>query len=80
MGIFDSVYVPCPSCGKEHELQSKAGDPYLNRYTLADAPRVVKADLNGARMTCECGTTFGIVSEVIARVSLIPADEGGTDG
>ena len=68
MGIFDSVYVPCPGCGKEHELQSKAGDPYLDRFTLDNAPDVVLADISGQQVTCECGFTFAITTKVSAEV------------
>jgi len=68
MGIFDSVYVTCPDCGKEHEIQSKAGDPYLNRFTLDTAPAVVLADINGAAVSCDCGETLTVFSSVHAEL------------
>jgi len=84
MGMFDSVYVPCPRCGKEHEFQSKAApDPCLNRYTLDDAPDVVLADIGGGTVACECGLTFAIVVRVLAGVvpltSANPGEEAPDD-
>ena len=78
MGLFDSVYVPCPSCGEKHEFQSKAGDSYLNRYTLDDAPDVVLADIGGAQATCKCGLTFAIRTEV--RWEVIPLTARAEEG
>jgi hypothetical protein len=68
MCLFDSVYVPCPDCGKQYEFQSKAGGPHLNSYTLDDAPGVILADLNGATARCDCGTTFGIYTNIQVSV------------
>lgn len=43
MGMFDSIYVDCPSCGEKEtiELQSKSGPCTLERYTLENAPSEV---------------------------------------
>ncbi|WP_156829747.1 hypothetical protein [Methylovulum miyakonense] len=46
MGMFDSVYVPCPKCGELNEFQSKGGDCLLNEYTLENAPANVLLDIN----------------------------------
>lgn len=45
MGMFDSLYVPCPECGCKVEFQSKAGQCSLDHYTLDDCPLVVLADV-----------------------------------
>ena len=60
MGMFDSVFVPCPKCGREEEFQTKSGDCILGRYTLENAPKDVMWDINRhAPYTCsKCGTKF----------------------
>lgn len=68
MGLFDSVCIPCPACGKEHEVRSKAGEPCLRRFNLNNAPDVVKAAIDGAEVTCECGHRFSVVTEVSSFV------------
>lgn len=53
MGLFDSVYVPCPKCGEPVEFQSKADpDPYMRRYTLDDAPGFILSDVMNAPDHC----------------------------
>lgn len=47
MGMFDSVYVPCPACTKPVEFQSKAGECSLTIYRLDNAPPEILADLYG---------------------------------
>lgn len=58
MGLFDSVYVDCPGCGKPMEFQSKAmPDPYMRRFTLEDAPTEILHDIiNSPRYHETCGT------------------------
>jgi uncharacterized Zn-finger protein len=73
MGMFDSVYVPCPKCGALNEFQSKGGDCLLNEYTLENAPANVLLDMNRhSPATCQnCGTkyevklTFSITKEIV---------------
>ncbi len=54
MGMFDSVMVKCPNCGKENEFQSKSGDCLLELYTLEDCPDNVMVNVN-RHSPCECG-------------------------
>lgn len=63
VGMFDSVYVPCPKCGKTHECQSKSGECLLDDYTLENAPADVLSNVNRhAPFTCEeCGCSFDVV-------------------
>lgn len=59
MGCFDSVMVPCPSCGVEREFQSKSGECILKTYKLKDAPADVLEDVNRhAPLQCDCGVYF----------------------
>lgn len=69
MGMFDSVMVPCPKCGKLSEFQSKGGDCLLWVYTLDTAPADVLSDVNRhAPNTCdECGTKFAAQVDVSAK-------------
>lgn len=62
MGMFDSVYVPCPKCGELNEFQSKGGDCLLNEYTLENAPANVLLDMNShSPVTCRiCETKYEV--------------------
>jgi len=58
MGLFDSVMVECPECGHKVEHQSKADEmPYMNTYTVEDAPAHILIDcLNEPHRCGKCGT------------------------
>jgi hypothetical protein len=73
MGMYDTVTVPCPSCGECGELQSKSGDCKLETFTLEDAPDDVLLDINRhAPLRCwKCGTIFTVVVEKRPRRTLI---------
>ena len=62
MGMFDSVFVPCPKCKTKQEFQTKSGDCILGRYTLENAPKDVMLDINRhSPYTCRnCGTKFKV--------------------
>ena len=62
MGMYDSVMVKCPNCGKENEFQSKSGECYLNVYTLENCPDNVMADVNRhSPCICEyCGISYEV--------------------
>ena len=72
MGMYDSLFVKCP-CGKEIEFQSKAGDCWLIRYTIFDAPPKVAADLAGKSKQCDCGRTVDLWTQPI----IVPMFSGG---
>jgi len=56
MGLFDSVYAACPSCGTPIEFQSKEGDCSLTNYSVATAPKFVLLDvLNEPHYCRKCG-------------------------
>lgn len=62
MGMFDSVYVACPHCGKPVEHQSKEGECYLNRYSLEDAPSEILFDIMNDPVHCEsCGNWMALI-------------------
>lgn len=65
MGLYDTVIVPCPTCGKEGEFQSKSGVCSLRTYKLADAPADVLLDVNRhAPYACGCGTEYEVAFEI----------------
>ena len=54
MGCYDSVWVTCPGCGKECELQSKADECLLRSYTLRDdIPESILDDLTHETYYCQ---------------------------
>lgn len=60
MGMFDSVFVTCPKCGKQVEFQSKVGDCNLNSYTSDCVPILIALDLDGDSEECSCGNVVRI--------------------
>lgn len=62
MGMFDSVFAACPSCGELVEFQSKAGPCDLKRYLASSVPAVIAMDLMGERENCrKCGGTVSLM-------------------
>ncbi len=63
MGLFDSVYANCPRCDRRIEFQSKTDeDPYMNRYTVEDAPTHILIDvLNDPHYCCGCKSWFALI-------------------
>ena len=61
MGLYDSVWVECPNCGKEKEFQSKSGECNLSNYTLENCPDNVLKDVNRhSPCGCECGAFYNV--------------------
>ncbi len=62
MGMYDIVFVPCPTCGERGEFQSKSGDCTLETYELDEAPDDVLRDVNRhAPLRCHvCGTRYAV--------------------
>ena len=73
MGCYDSVNIPCPTCGEMVEFQSKAGDRCLDTYEYSSVPVEIAIDLDGASSWCKCcGTRFSVhVSEKPKTVSMV---------
>ena len=64
MGMFDSVYVQCPNCKSELEVQSKAGECTLRGYSEY-VPTAIAVDLKERRKSCSnCGCVFTIKADV----------------
>lgn len=82
MGMFDSVWIPCPKCGTDVEFQSKGGECLLISFTLDTAPPRVIADILGDTGWCtECkhGSTLYGVKVVKQAVFDDPWEEMAAD-
>jgi len=73
MGMFDSIYAPCPKCNILVETQSKRGDCSLKRYHVNSVPFEIAQDINGNRMKCRgCGTEFTLrIGSTPSRVTMV---------
>lgn len=64
MGMFDTIIVPCPECGKEEEFQTKSGECILDIVKLEDCDisNDMLHDVNRhSPYTCEnCNTVFDV--------------------
>ncbi len=61
MGVYDTVMVPCPNCGKKEEFQSKSGECFLQVVELEECPTDILADVNRhSPYICDCGTEFEV--------------------
>ncbi|MFA5319533.1 MAG: hypothetical protein WC387_04210 [Candidatus Paceibacterota bacterium] len=61
MGVFDTVLVKCPKCGKKNDFQTKSGDCFLEVYELDNCPDNVLADVNRhSPCHCKCGTIYEV--------------------
>ena len=62
MGMFDSVMVPCPKCGKPVEFQSKEGACDMSVYSIESAPIPILYDIINWPVYCEaCGQWFALI-------------------
>jgi len=76
VGMFDTIMVPCPRCGKKCEAQSKSGSCLLDVFEMKDAPQEVLADVNcQAPFHCECGAIFKVSLHMIPVATLISVDD-----
>ena len=80
MGCYDTVAVPCPTCGKKYYAQSKGGDCRLDTYDIKDAPPDVMSDINRhAPFQCDfCDTLFQVDTKFVVYYT-VKAIEGTTD-
>ena len=74
MGMYDSVIVRCPKCGKENEFQSKSGECLLDVYTLENCPDDVMVNVN-RHSPCECNCGFNYEVDIEKRKAVISTDD-----
>lgn len=75
MGMFDTVWVPCPSCGTKIGFQTKSGDCSLEDYELHNVPSDVAIDIR-RHAPYPCPTCNALV-DVSLQVIIIPTIVGG---
>ena len=68
MGMFDSLFIVCSSCGKRVEFQSKSGNCVLSEYNVGDVSPEIAGDLHGRSKQCGCGKTLAIETITMLRV------------
>lgn len=73
MGMYDDVWVPCPSCSKDVRFQSKAGECRLRNFGITTAPLEVLADIKGSKNArqCSCGALVRVVLSFRAWAELV---------
>lgn len=62
MGVYDTVWVECPSCSHKNDFQSKSGECILEHYSLEDCPDNVLHNVNRhAPIECDnCGAKYEV--------------------
>lgn len=82
MGLYDSVWVTCPHCGKPAEFQSKAGPVlYLANYTLDNAPPAILLDISDApeyHQSCGGWLAVANIDDTLKVVKVRAPDNPGT--
>lgn len=64
MGVYNSIYVPCPDCGNNIEFQSKSGSCQLSTYSISDCPEKEVEGIMGDSWCCEnCGADVVIAKK-----------------
>lgn len=73
MGMFDSINIPCPTCGSRQDAQSKSGQCHLDVFEMETAPFEVLMDVNRhAPFTCrKCGAVFAVKVKAMATTVLV---------
>jgi hypothetical protein len=52
MGLFDSIYLKCPGCGVELEVQTKAGECMMARYYESSVPIHLALHIKDEEVEC----------------------------
>ena len=61
MGMFNTIIVECPNCGKEIEFQTKSGTKMLERYYIDKVPEEEIQGILGQTERCyECNQIIEI--------------------
>ena len=71
MGMFDSIMFDCPGCGNELEIQSKAGDCLLDRFSSESVPLHIAQDICHEQTYCEkCDRWFRVKTDADLPTSI----------
>jgi len=64
MGMFDSVWFVCPVCDNAVEVQSKAGDCFMQDFDASAVPIEIASDIGGEPAWCnKCDSHFHVVKD-----------------
>ena len=75
MGMFDSIYVSCPTCDEQIEFQSKAGPCDLKRYHYKNVPAAIAMSISGETEICKyCNDKVTLICDDV-RIAMIIKDE-----
>ena len=78
MGMFDSLFMQCPECGRKLEFQSKSGPCAMNSYYPKNLPVGVAQDLKNNIIGCQfCKTNwkFKLLDKPFAKFKIIKTKE-----
>lgn len=71
MGMYDSLYVDCPKCGKELEFQSKSGECCMSSYKKGNLTPEVAIGINGDLVRCQfCNKRIKLECQIPRRVKI----------
>ena len=71
MGMYDSLYVNCPECGKELEFQSKSGMCCIFSFKKNNLPPEVAIGMNENIVRCQfCNHRIKLICDVPRRVKV----------
>ena len=77
MGMFDSLYVDCPVCGKELEFQSKTGECFLSAYHEDDLTPIVAYGMDGNIVKCQfCRSRIQLKCDIPDKVKIKLINKG----
>lgn len=78
MGLFDSLYIKCPTCKRQLEFQSKSGPCCCLSFKEKNLPVDVAVGMNGDIVSCEfCNINWKLDCEIpkIVKVKLIKTNQ-----
>ena len=79
-GTFDTVMVPCPSCGITVDFDTQKGPCNMERYMVTDAPPAIAGALHARTETCKrCGTIISLHVAYIIHIKTDKLPEDDTD-
>ena len=83
MGCYDTVYFKCPTCSKQIEKQTKAGNCLMDVYSSDYLPIQIAMEFEGAEVFCHhCNAFYKVVSNIpkVIECWLVPKEKKTTKG
>lgn len=78
MGVYDTIYFPCPNCGEEICAQSKSGPCVLDVFSADKVPLDVAQNANrhAPFKCCKCGKLWEFVNIPECPISVVKLEIG----